>query len=101
VVAKDRTFDTDDALFALAKAQVAQGDLAAARTDLEELAHRRSRPEILYELATVQGRLGDREAASRNLQRIIDEAELVPAYLKRNVRPWVRQARKALAKLGR
>jgi len=100
VVDKDRSYDTDDALFALTRAQQGAGDLPAARANLEELAGRRGRPEILYDLATVQGLLGDREAALRSLHRIIDEAELVPSYLQRNVRPWVRLARKGLRKLG-
>jgi hypothetical protein len=99
LVAKDPTHDTDNALFALAKAEHAAGALAAAGAHLQELADRRSRPEILYELATVQARLGERDAANRSLHRIIDEAELVPAYLQRNVRPWVRRARAAIAKL--
>jgi hypothetical protein len=49
----------------------------------------------------VQGLCSDRAAAMRSLQRIVDEAEMVPAYLQRDVRPWVRKARKALARLSR
>jgi hypothetical protein len=101
VVAKEPGFDADDAMFALARAQQEAGDLAGAKAHLEALAERRGRPEILYQLAFVQARLGERDAASRVLQRIIDEAQLVPPYLQRNVRPWVRDARKALAKLQR
>jgi hypothetical protein len=48
----------------------------------------------------VQARLGDRAAAAQNLQRIIAEAEAVPDYLKGNVRPWVRKAKRALQKMG-
>ena len=99
VVERDRHFDSDDALFALAKSQVGARDDAAARACLEELAERRARPEILYELAGTQARLRDREAALRSLQRIVDEAVLVPAYLQRNVRPWVKRARWAMRKL--
>jgi hypothetical protein len=99
VVAADRTFDTDNAMFALAEAQHSAGDLAGAERHLQELADRRSRPEILYELAEVQARLGKPDAARGSLQRIIDEAELVPQYLQRNVRPWVRRARTAMARL--
>lgn len=101
VVEQDRSFDTDDALFALAKAQVAAKDLEGARVSLEDLATRRARPEILFDLATVQGLTGDREGARRALQRIIDEAVLVPHYLQKNVKPWVKRARKGLAVLGR
>ena len=101
VVDRDRSFDSDDALFALGRAQQGKGDLAGARASLEELAERRGRPEILYELAVVQGLVGDRPAACRSLQRIIDEAELVAHYLQRDVRPWVRKARKALSRLNR
>jgi hypothetical protein len=101
VVARDRSYDTDDALLALARAQQGASDLPGARASLEELAERRGRPEILYDLAVVAGLLGDREAAMRSLQRIVDEAELVPHYLQRDVRPWVRKARNALARLAR
>lgn len=101
VVEQNRSFDTDNALLALGRAQHGAGDLVAARASFEELASRRARPEILYDLATVQGLTGDRDAAMRSLQRIVDDAELVPDYLKREVRPWVRKARGALSKLSR
>jgi hypothetical protein len=101
VVEQNRSFDTDNALLALARALYGAGDLPAARASFEELAERRARPEILYDLAMVQGLLGDRAAAMRSLQRIVDDAELVPDYLKREVRPWVRKARGALSQLGR
>jgi tetratricopeptide (TPR) repeat protein len=101
VLERDPGYASDEALFALARCQQGMGDLAAARLSLEALAERRARPEILYDLATVQGLLGDRPAAMRSLQRIVDEAELVPKYLQRDVRPWVRKAQAALSKLGR
>jgi hypothetical protein len=100
VVEKERSFDSDNALFALSRAQQGAGDLEGARASLEELAARRGRPEILYDLASLLGRVGDREGAIRALQRIIDEAELVPSYLQRDVRPWVQRARMGLRKLG-
>src|SRR5712691_6268672 len=90
VLAKDRWFDTGDALLALAKAQDAAGDSAAARTTFEELAEKTTRPEVLYHLATLQVAAGEREAATVSLQRIIDEADYVPAYHRRKIRPWVR-----------
>jgi hypothetical protein len=99
VIQRDRQFDSDDALFALARAQVGAREYTAARASLEELTQRRARPEILYELAGVQAGLKDRAAALRTLQRIVDEAVLVPAYLQRNVRPWVKRARWAMRKL--
>lgn len=100
VVAADPTFDSDRALFALARAQQGSGQDGAARESLETLASRSARPEVLFECATVQARLGDRPAAAQNLHRIIAEAEDVPDYLKGNVRPWVRKAKRALRKLG-
>jgi hypothetical protein len=100
VVTRNRSFDSDDALFALAKAQQGQGDLAGARGSLTELSERRGRPEILYDLAVVEAALGNRATAQRALQRIVDEAVLVPPYLQRNVKPWVRRARTALRRLG-
>ena len=100
VVATDRFFDTGDALFALAEAEKASGDLPRARADFEELSGRSGRPEILYALAEVQARLGDRESAAQSLRRIVEEADLVPGYLQRNVKPWVRKARRALKRMG-
>ncbi len=100
VVEADPTYDSDNALFALARAQQGSGQDEAARTSLETLASRSARPEVLFECAAVQARLGDRAAAAENLHRIIAEAEAVPDYLERNVRPWVRKAKQALQKLG-
>ncbi len=100
VVAADRSFDSDGALFALARAQQASGRDGEARAVLEDLSRRSARPEVLYECAAVQARLGDRAAAAQNLHRIVLEAEMVPGYLQRNVRPWVRKAKQALRKLG-
>jgi hypothetical protein len=100
VVGHSRSFDSEQALFLLGRAQCASGDLEAARRSLEEVGSRSSRPEFLYELATLQARLGDRESAARTLQRIVHESELVPPYLKGSVRPWVRKARGGLRKLG-
>jgi hypothetical protein len=100
VLARDRSFDREQALFLLGKAQLAQGDSQAALRTLEEVGSRSSRPEYLFELASLQGLAGNREPAARTLQRIIHEAELVPPYLQREVRPWVRKAKAGLRKLG-
>ena len=100
VIATDRSFDSEAALFALGKIHLASGDLETAREELEEVAGRSSRPEYLYELAVVFGKLGCREDAARVLHRIISEAELVPPYLKRSVKPWVSKSRQALRRLG-
>jgi tetratricopeptide (TPR) repeat protein len=99
VLARDRSFDRENALYLLSQAQLARNEPQAARRSLEELGERSSRPEYLYALALQQGRDGDREAAGRTLQRIIHEAEIVPAYLQREFRPWVRKARSGLRKL--
>ena len=100
VAAAEATFDSDHVLFQLARAQLGCGDNEAARVSLETLAARSGNPEVLYECALVEARLGDRAAAAENLQRIIAEAKEVPDYLERNVRPWVRKAEQALQKLG-
>ena len=100
VLAKKRSFDSDNALLLLAAAHEAEGDLAAARSELEELVGRSSQPRALYQLAAIQARTGDRDQARQTFTRIIDEADYVPRYLQRTVRPWVRQARKALHQLG-
>jgi hypothetical protein len=84
VLACDRSFDHEHALYLLSQAQLAKNDGPAARQALEEVASRSSRPEYLFELATLQGRDG----------------ELVPRYLQREFRPWARKARAGLRKLG-
>jgi hypothetical protein len=99
VAAVDAAFDSDRVLLVLARAQEGAGDDEAARVSFETLAARSGNPEVLYECAVVQARLGDRAAAAANLRRIIAEAEAVPDYLERNVRPWVRKAEQALRKL--
>jgi hypothetical protein len=99
VVEKDPGYANGDALWALSQARQQTGDLPGARASLEKLTERSARAEVLYELALVQGRLGDREAARQNLHRIIDEAAIVPDYLQRQIKPWVRKAEKGLQKL--
>ena len=100
VIAKNRSFDSEAALFALGRIQLTSGDIAGARSALEEVGSRSSRPEFLYELAIALARSGQRDEAARVLNRIISEAELVPPYLKRSVRPWVRKSRQGLRRLG-
>jgi len=100
VVAAEPRYDSDDALYALARARLGAADVKGASANLEELAARRGRPEILYDLAYTQANLGNGEAALRSLQRILDEAELVPEYLQSEVKPWVRRARSAIKKLS-
>jgi hypothetical protein len=100
VLAKDRWYDTGDALLALAKAQEAAGDMPSARRTYEELAEKSSRPEVIFHLATMQAKAGEREAAAKGYQRIVDEAEFVPDYHRRKVRPWVRRSRQALLRLS-
>ncbi len=99
VAATEPTLDSDRVLLFLARAQQGCGDNEAARVSLETLAGRSGSPEVLFECAVVQARLGDRAAAAETLQRIITEAEEVPDYLEPNVRPWVRKAKQALGKL--
>jgi tetratricopeptide (TPR) repeat protein len=101
VAGAEATFDSDRVLFVLSRAQQGCGDDAAARVSLETLAARSGSPEVLFECAVVQARLGDRAAAAENLQRIITEAEEVPEYLAPNVRPWVRRAKQSLRALRR
>lgn len=100
VVSVDRTHDKDYALYALAQARVASGDAAGARPLLEELEGRSSRPAVLYDRAAVEAQMGGRETAARCLRRILDEAEYVPPYLAREVKPWVKKAKQGLRKLG-
>jgi len=100
VIATDRSFDSEAALFALAKIHLKSGDFEAARAELEEIANRSSRPEYLYELAVALGKLGHREEAAHVLQRIIGESAVLPPYLKRSAKPWVSRSRQALRHLG-
>ncbi len=100
VIAKNRSYDSEAALFTFGKIQLDSGNLDEARAALEEVGSRSSRPEFLYELAKALAQSGRRDEAARVLQRIINEAELVPPYLKSSVRPWVRKARQGLRRLG-
>lgn len=99
VVARDRMHDSDQALYALARARLLSGQAEAARPLLAELEARSSRPSILFDRATLEAQLGEREVAARCFQRIVTESEYVPAYLRREVKPWVKKARQALRKL--
>lgn len=99
LVQQDPKYASGDALWALARAQEMAQDLPAARRSLELLTEQSARPEILFELASVQARLGDVAAARGNLTRIIDEAELVPDYLLRSMRPWIKKAERELKSL--
>jgi hypothetical protein len=89
-----------EALFALAAARRASGDLAGARADLERLAERSSRADFLFALADVQARSGDRAAARATLRRIVEEFVFVPKFVRARVRPWVWRARWRLFRLG-
>jgi hypothetical protein len=99
VVAANRSYDSEAALFALGKAHL-ESDAELARTELAEVAARSSRPEFLYWYAFSLAQSGLRNEAAEVLQRIVSEAELVPPYLRRGVKPWVRKSRHALRKLG-
>jgi hypothetical protein len=99
LVQHDAKYAGGDALWGLAQAQQMAEDLPGARQSLERLTLQSARPEILFELASVQARLGDAGAARENLNRIVEEAQLVPDYLQRSVRPWVKKAEKLLKEL--
>lgn len=101
VLTRDRWFDIGDALLALAKAQEVAGDLPSARRTYEELSEKSSRPEVIFHLAELQSDAGERETAAKSYQRILDEAEFVPDFHRRKVRPWVRRARQALHRLSK
>ena len=67
---------------------------------MTELTGRHVNPPFLWELARLQGETGDRAAARATLERLIDDAQYVPRYLRGSVRPWVRRAQKRLRELG-
>ena len=91
--------DSGEARYALALAYEKSGDQEGAIRTLESLARTTSLPKVLFQLATLQYEAGDSEKARESLERIIDESEYVPSYHVREVRPWVRKARKALSSL--
>ncbi len=88
-----------DASFALAVSLEKSGRKDDARSVLEQLARTSSLPKVLFSLASLQADAGQTSAARESLERIITEAEYVPSYHRREVRPWVRRARKALSSL--
>ena len=60
VIAADPRYDSDDALYALARARLGAADVKGASANLEELAARRGRPEILLRSRLHTGKLGER-----------------------------------------
>jgi tetratricopeptide (TPR) repeat protein len=100
VVERKPDLANGEALYALAVARRASGDLAGARGELERLAERTSRADFLYELASVQLALGDRAAAVATLRRIVEESVFVPKFVRARVRPWVWRAKWRLLRLG-
>ncbi len=99
LVQQDPGHDSGEAKYALGVAFERSGDPASARRTLEELARTTSLPKVLFSLASLQAEAGNHVEARETLQRIIEESEYVPSYHKREVRPWVRRARKALSSL--
>lgn len=88
-----------EAAFAWAVSLEKSGRKDEARDVLERLAQTSSLPKFLFSLASLQADAGKTSAARESLERIITEAEYVPSYHRREVRPWVRRAKKALASL--
>jgi tetratricopeptide (TPR) repeat protein len=99
LVEVDPGHDSGEARYSLGVAYEKCGDKPSARRTLEALARTTSLPKVLFALAALQAEAGDTDEARRSLERIIDESEYVPAYHRREVRPWVRRARRALSTL--
>ena len=99
VVAREPGHDYGDARLALAKALEATGDLEQALQHYEALGQASSRPDILFHLAEILDRTGHRPAARATLERIVNEAELVPAFARRRFGPWVARAKRTLEQL--
>ena len=91
--------DSGEARYALGVAYEKSGDKERALRTLESLARTTSLPKVLFQLASLQTEAGATDAARESLQRIIDESAYVPSYHEREVRPWVRKAKKALSAL--
>lgn len=89
-----------EATFALAVAHERSGRKDEARRILEQLARTTSLPQVLFRLASLQAEAGRTSDARESLERIIEEAEYVPRYHRREVKPWVRKAKKALSSLS-
>lgn len=89
-----------DASFALAVSLQNSGRKDEARSVLERLARTSSLPQVLFSLASLQADAGQTNDARKSLERIIEEAEYVPKYHRREVMPWVRKAKKALSSLS-
>jgi tetratricopeptide (TPR) repeat protein len=99
LVEEDPGYDSGEARYALGVAYEKSGDKQSARRTLESLAKTTSLPKVLYRLASLQAEAGETARARETLERIIEESEYVPKYHRREVRPWVRKARRALATL--
>ncbi|MGH9337387.1 MAG: tetratricopeptide repeat protein, partial [Vicinamibacteria bacterium] len=90
VVERAPGHDSGEARFTLALAQEGNGDKVEARRTLESLARTTSLPKVLFRLASLQAEAGDTQKARETLERIVEESEYVPAYHRREMRPWVR-----------
>jgi len=99
VVELEPAHEAGDAAFALAVSLDKAGEKERARVVLEQLARTTSLPNVLFSLASLQAEAGRTNDARESLERIINEAEYVPKYHKREVRPWVRKAKRALTSL--
>lgn len=96
VLEREPGHDYGDARLALARALEGSGDLEAARVHYETLGGASSRPDVLYHLAEIQHRTGDSEAAKATLRRIVEEADLAPAFARRRSAAWVSRAKRTL-----
>lgn len=99
LVQEDPGHDSGEARYALGVAYEKSGDKENARRTLEALAKTTSLPKVLFRLASLQADAGETALARETLERIIEESEYVPKYHRREVRPWVRKARRALSTL--
>lgn len=100
VLERDRSFAGGEALFAHAQSLAATGRHQEALEAYRELGARSSRSELVFALAEAEAAAGYAEPARVAFRRVISEGKLVPRYLAREVRPWMRRAEKRLAELG-
>ncbi len=99
LVAADPNLDSGGALALYSRVLHGRGRKAEALAAARRLASISARAEHLYWLAGLEEESGDGEEARRTLTRLVDEAQYVPDYLKRSVKPWVNRARKDLERM--
>lgn len=96
VTAENPRHDYGHTLMALAEAQTALGDRAAAQTSWERVLESNSYPRARVQLAELHLADGEVERARRELADVIAEDKHAPAFQRKRERYWIGRAKRLL-----